>query len=496
MRCAVYVRVSTDEQAKVGYSLAAQTDRLTEFAKGQGWSVLEIFSDDGYSAANKRRPALEAALDAAREKRFDVLLVYKIDRLSRRLKDLIEIVEELAKYGVGFKSITELIDTTTPEGRLMFHQFGSFAQYERELIAQRTKMGMLKRLKGGLWNGGPAPYGYNLNGKGLEINMKEAKVVRNIYELSVKENLGVINIARYLNKHGVNGPRGKKWRPGAVHRVLTNHVYTGEIIWGGERVTGTHKPIIKEELFNKVKLDLKERKAKTRGLVSPNLLTGLVFCKCGAAMHVVYPGIPPKSRFKYYVCTSRAAYKNCDTEYIRADILETSAMAEINKLSSDLPRIKQFLDRAEKEYKENLPALTKERDKARRKLNQLNAEKENLIKWMSQKAAKPFTLNVINEKIEKIEPEINGLTHKLWQIEESLDRRLHFGLSAEKVSQYFKKIVETFADFSLGEKRKILAGVLQKIKVVSKKEIHLFLKAPQRVNPLGSTITNGSPNRI
>ena len=124
MRCAIYVRVSTDEQAKAGYSLAAQVDRIKSFIRSQGWTATEIYSDDGYSAKDRNRPALKRLLDDASEKRFEAVLVYKIDRLSRRLKDLIEIVEELAHYDVGFKSITELIDTTTPEGRLMFHQFG------------------------------------------------------------------------------------------------------------------------------------------------------------------------------------------------------------------------------------------------------------------------------------------------------------------------------------------------------------------------------------
>ena len=146
MKCAIYVRVSTDEQAKAGYSLAAQVDQIKSFIKNQGWAALDIYSDDGYSAKNRNRPALKRLLNDASEKRFDVVLAYKIDRLSRRLKDLIEIVEELSHYDVGFKSITELIDTTTPEGRLMFHQFGSFAQYERELIGQRTKMGSVTRI--------------------------------------------------------------------------------------------------------------------------------------------------------------------------------------------------------------------------------------------------------------------------------------------------------------------------------------------------------------
>jgi site-specific DNA recombinase len=247
------VRVSTDEQAKAGYSLAAQVDRIKSFIKSQGWAACDIYSDDGYSAKDRKRPALQRLLDDASEKRFDAVLVYKIDRLSRRLKDLIEIVEEISHNNVGFKSITELIDTTTPEGRLMFHQFGSFAQYERELIGQRTKMGMIKRLKSGKWNGGPAPYGYSLNSPHLKIKEDEAKIVHLIYDLADTKNMGVINIARHLNEMHIKGVRAKKWRQNTVYSILTNPAYIGVLAWGGERVVGTHKPIIKEAQFEKIK---------------------------------------------------------------------------------------------------------------------------------------------------------------------------------------------------------------------------------------------------
>ena len=127
VRCAIYTRVSTEEQAKEGYSLAAQEERLRAHAKNQGWAVYKLYMDDGYSAGTRDRPALKRLLFEASLRRVEVVLVYKIDRLSRSLKDLIDIVAELNQFDIGFKSCTELIDTTRPEGRLMFHQFGSFA---------------------------------------------------------------------------------------------------------------------------------------------------------------------------------------------------------------------------------------------------------------------------------------------------------------------------------------------------------------------------------
>jgi site-specific DNA recombinase len=134
--------VSTDEQAREGYSLAAQEERLRFQARHEGWRVHELYMDDGYSAASRKRPALKRLLEDATAGRFEVVLVYKIDRLSRSLKDLIDIVAELAEFDVGFKSCTEQIDTTNPAGRLMFHQFGSFAHYA-ELGVMRSEAWVL-----------------------------------------------------------------------------------------------------------------------------------------------------------------------------------------------------------------------------------------------------------------------------------------------------------------------------------------------------------------
>ena len=491
MKCAIYVRVSTDEQANRGYSLAAQVDQIKSFIKNQGWAALEIYSDDGYSAKNRNRPALKRLLDDASEKRFDVVLAYKIDRLSRRLKDLIEIVEELSHYEVGFKSITELIDTTTPEGRLMFHQFGSFAQYERELIGQRTRMGMLKRFKEGKWYGGPAPYGYSLNGDGLKIKENEAKIVRLIYDLADKKNMGVINIARYLNEKKIKVIHTKLWRQNTVYHILTNPRYIGEWHWGGERVAGAHKPIIKQAQFEKIQKDLKIRKAKTRGLMSPNLLTGLIFCKCSSAMHVLYPGIPPKNKYRYYVCTSRSIHKNCTTDYIRADILERAILDKIREFYQNDKLLSETINNAKKKFMAELPSLKKRKSYLARHTAQLGREKENLLKWMGDRGVKPYTLNAINEKLEKIEPELNTSKYELMRLEELFEKRSRLACSSQNTARDILRSLANFTDFSFGEKKNFLSEVIQKIKVDSKNGVHLFLKQLPQI-ALGSTVHDGS----
>jgi len=216
---------------------------------------------------------------------------------------------------------------------LMFHQFGSFAQYERELIGQRTRFGMMKRLRQGLWNGQP-PYGYETAEEKLVPHGGEAEVVRLIFELYLKKNLGVVGIARELNGKNVKPRKGKMWKGNTIHNIITNPIYAGFVRWGGEMAEGTHMPIVEKEVFDRTQEVLRERNHRSRVLRSPNVLAGLVRCgKCGAPMHVTYPGVEPKCRFKYYVCNNRYYFKSCDQEYIRADLLENSVIREIEKLS-------------------------------------------------------------------------------------------------------------------------------------------------------------------
>jgi hypothetical protein len=381
----------------------------------------------------------------------------------------------------------------------MFHQFGSFAQYERELIAQRTGLGRSKRLKLGLWPGGRAPFGYVLKDSKLQIVAKEAKLVRLMFELYLSKNLGVVNIANYLNDKRIKTKQGKKWKFTVVHKILTNPTYIGCIVRGGERVTGAHKPIIKEEVFNRIKEILPTRKAKTRSFVSPNLFTGFIFCGCGAPMHMMYPGLPNKAKYKYYACSRRVTYKDCKTAYIRADILENSVIEQLKNIAEDRPRLQTIINNLKKENNKLLPSLKHDQQKMSRKIFSLTKEKDGLLKWMSQKAAKPYTLNVLNERFEKIELGLNDLTHSRWQVEEELRKRLHFGLSSEKVSLYLKNIVETFADFNRQEKKRILLEVIQKIKVNSLDEVHLILSLPRKISTLphgeeslGSTLHYGA----
>lgn len=163
MLIGIYIRVSTEDQAREGHSLEVQREYLESLAKRESLAIFKTYQDDGISGYTTERPALKQLLKDAKQKEFDLVLVYKIDRFSRNLKDMLNLVDELSKNGVGFKSATEPFDTTTSAGKLMFQQLGSFAEFERNRIAERVFPGMVKSVQQGNWQGARyAPYGYRL----------------------------------------------------------------------------------------------------------------------------------------------------------------------------------------------------------------------------------------------------------------------------------------------------------------------------------------------
>lgn len=160
MKTAIYIRVSTEDQVREGYSLDVQREYLINYAKQNGYEAHDVYSDEGISAGTTERPALQKLLKDAKQKKIDLVLVYKIDRFSRRLSDLLGLVEQLENYGVGFKSATEPFDTTTSAGKLMFQQLGSFAELERNRHAERVFPGMVKSVQQGNWHGARySPFG-------------------------------------------------------------------------------------------------------------------------------------------------------------------------------------------------------------------------------------------------------------------------------------------------------------------------------------------------
>lgn len=238
-KAGVYVRVSTEEQAKEGLSIDAQIDRCTAFCKARGWEVFQIYTDAGYSAGSLQRPALQRLLDDARAGKLEILLVYKIDRFSRKLKDLISILEDLKAQKVNFTSVTEQIDTTTAMGEAFFQIIGVFAQLERGMVKERVEMAFDKKIRSGEALHRP-PFGYTYKNRKLVPNLKEAEHVRHIFEMWAAG----INYKDICAKFSLP--------VSTVYEIIKNPIYVGKVQYRGNLYQGTHLAIVDEKLYSLV----------------------------------------------------------------------------------------------------------------------------------------------------------------------------------------------------------------------------------------------------
>jgi site-specific DNA recombinase len=250
-KAAIYVRVSTEEQARLGVSLDAQEEALKGYCKTYGFEIFNIYRDEGKSAKDMaHRPALRQLLTDAEAKKFNTVLVYKLDRFSRSLIDLKLTVEKLKKLKVDFVSMQEKIETNSAAGNLFFNILGSFAEFERQIIGERTKFGMAKKARDGTIVN-RAPLGYDIVNKKLIINEKGADLVRQIFEDFASTNL---SLNKFAAKYGIT-TRG-------MIMLLKNQTYLGKLRFAGELHPAIHSTIVNEDVFAKVQAKLKQSAKK------------------------------------------------------------------------------------------------------------------------------------------------------------------------------------------------------------------------------------------
>jgi DNA invertase Pin-like site-specific DNA recombinase len=290
-RCAVYTRKSTEEGLDQEFnSLHAQREACEAYVlsqKQEGWLLVpDHYDDGGFSGANLERPALKRLLRDIEARRVDIVVVYKIDRLSRSLMDFAKLVEVFDRNEVTFVSVTQSFSTTTSMGRLTLNILLSFAQFEREVIGERIRDKVAASRKKGMWMGGWAPLGYDIQDRKLVVNETEAVVVRRIFERFTKIGSGTV-LVRELAQEGVRNRYGKAIDKGILYRLLNNRVYVGEAVHKGVAYPGEHQAIIPQDLWDKVHSILTEsprkRGSRTRAQ-TPALLKGLIFDETGRAM--------------------------------------------------------------------------------------------------------------------------------------------------------------------------------------------------------------------
>jgi site-specific DNA recombinase len=316
LRCAIYTRKSTEHNLDLEFnSLDAQREACEAYIKSQaheGWRLVRgRYDDGGLSGASLDRPALQELLGDVRSGKVDVIVVYKVDRLTRSLADFAKLVELFDQHSVSFVSITQSFNTTSSMGRLTLNVLLSFAQFEREVIGERVRDKIAASKRKGLWVGGPIPLGYATVNKKLVVLPEEAETVRIMFRLYLKcgsigalaEELAhrtIVSKVRTIANGRTQG--GGPYSVGALAHFLKNRFYVGEVVYRGEIYAGEHEPIIDRATFEAVQAKLAEhiRARRVRVSNSPAILMGRIFDDRGNRMtpsHSNKDGV----RYRYYV---------------------------------------------------------------------------------------------------------------------------------------------------------------------------------------------------
>lgn len=376
MRCAIYTRKSTDEGLEQDFnSLDAQREAAEDYIRSQrqqGWSALpQRYDDGGFTGANMERPALKRLLADVQSGTLDCIVVYKIDRLTRRMRDFFKILEILEKHHATFVSVTQQFNTATSIGRLALNMVMSFAEFERDTISERTRDKMRAARRKGKWIGGYVPLGYDVatNGGALVINQAEAERVRSIFHLYLEKG----RLLPVLAELELRDWRMKAWttregrtRGGAaftkatLYNMLTNVVYIGQVEFEGVLRAGEHNRIVDDDVFRRVQEQLRRNGRKSGGSVRNKhnaLLKGLVRCgSCGATMIHTYTQKGSK-RYRYYVCNNahQRGWNKCATRSVSAPELEGAVVQNLRTFARRPEMLSEVLRQLERERKPGEP---------------------------------------------------------------------------------------------------------------------------------------------
>lgn len=337
MRCAVYTRKSTNEGLEQTFNtLDAQRESCVNYIasqKHEGWIALdEMYNDGGFTGANTERPALKKLISDIQERKIDCVVVYKVDRLSRSLSDFIKLLEYFETNKITFVSVTQHFNTKNSMGRLTLNILLSFAQFEREIISERTRDKMSAARKRGRWVGGLPMLGYDIDraSKTLIVNEEEACLVREIFELYIKK-CSTMRVANILNEKDYKTKRhkgcsgrvsgGKSFNKTMVSRIISSYIYIGKVEYHSDIYDGQQPAIISEDLFykvNKIRKENYRKRDRIKNIKDVSLLKHILWCKtCNTRMHPTY--VPKnKKKYRYYVCDNAMefGYGKCPTKSV------------------------------------------------------------------------------------------------------------------------------------------------------------------------------------
>jgi len=443
----IYVRVSTEEQAQEGFSIRAQTEKLKAYALIKDWDLYDVYADEGISGKNiTERPDINRLLDDIKNGKVNNVLVFKVDRLTRSIRDLIDLVELFDKHECKFNSLNESIDTDTPSGRMFLKIIGIFAEFERENLIARLRLGFERKAREGYTTSSfVTAYGYKRQ-KGQrvqEIDPEEAQTVREVFRLYLDEDKTLTNIVKILNDKKIK-PKQKTsmWAVKTIKEMLSNPIYTGKIRYSVHdqkryfEVEGKHESIISDEIFAKVQVKLKNtsRLSPTKVANAENYFGGLLICeRCGKKFTTQRISSKDKNGKRRtsnsYTCMGKerkndgrdysnrctipdASHKNIEIAFVNyieniSDFTETDGIDEF---------VKQEQDRKEQERKQQFAELEEQRkrcfEKKKKLMEQYVSEILTFDEYRNMIAIANDKFDQIENELIKLEEENNSQNHE------------------------------------------------------------------------------------
>ncbi len=450
LRCAIYTRKSTEEGLEQEFnSLDAQREAGEAFIASQkhlGWEASpDRYDDGGFTGANMDRPALQRLLADIEASRVDVVVVYKVDRLSRSLLDFARLIEAFDREKVSFVSVMQQFNTAQSLGRLVLNILLSFAQFEREMIAERTRDKMSAARKKGKWIGGCPPLGYDVapGGGKLVVNPSEADQVRAIFELYL-EKRSLLRCVELLNGRGwrtkawttKEGRRreGSRWEKASVRKLLTNPVYVGQVSYRGGTYPGEHPGIVDPDLFARVGEMLGGGRVDPRrsGNKHGFLLRGLVRCvTCGSAM-TSSTSAPRGKPYRYYCCTSsrRRGTGECPVRAVSAAELERFVVDRIQDIGRDPAVLQETLVAIDEQRAQERPVLEQEQRMLQSEHQTCRGEARRLVGALAQGASASVT-----ERLAQVELRTSQIEVRLGEIAAAITAMDRSTIDPEEVAK-------------------------------------------------------------
>jgi site-specific DNA recombinase len=484
-RVCLYMRISTDEDHQPT-SLGTQRERLERYCEAmEDWHVVHAFEDQA-SGVTLDRPGLTQALGLARERRFDLLLVYRVDRLSRKVRQLAGLAEELDRLGIVLKSATEPFDTGSPAGRMMLQMLGVFAEFEHATIVDRVTAGLERRVREGRWMSGRSPYGYTRANGLLVPDPVKAPVVRRIFQLYVEGRLGTTAIARTLEAEGAPAPRQHGWSPNALQLILANPAYRGLVRWNGEIHPGLHEPLVNEETFDKAQEILRRRgedASLRRGNPSDFLLSGLVRCHyCGRA-YVGTSAHGRSNRYTYYACSTRYKYgpTKCNGERLPKDRLEAAVLAQLAGLYRDGQLIERALAKA-------ATLAAEERPRVEEQLSSMRAEiariERKLERYFEAFETGELSAALCQERVRSHRERLEALRGQEADLDRTSAIQAHTSPDAAALAGLADQLDEILANESPEQAKELLRLLIKEIRVHNRRRVVPTYRVPAAVRAM------------